>query len=111
AIPPADREQVAQPGPMLLVGAVDYGPDGMSALPASGPEVEAIAARMTTAGYEPEILSGTDAGEAEVRAASGGRRILHFATHGFFRPVAAGETAPLWRAGIALAGTGDGDGA
>lgn len=109
AIPPADREQVAQPGPMLLVGAVDYGPDGMSALPASGPEVEAIAARMTAAGYEPEILRGTDAGEAEVRATSGGRRILHFATHGFFRPVEAGETAPLWRAGIALAGAGDSD--
>jgi CHAT domain-containing protein len=90
---------------MLLVGDVDYGPgSSMSALPATGMEVDTIAQTMARIGFTPQLLRGAGADEADVRAAAGGRRILHFATHGFFDPVSAGEAAPLWRAGIALSG-------
>ncbi|OWJ64283.1 CHAT domain-containing tetratricopeptide repeat protein [Inquilinus limosus] len=92
-------------GGMLLVGDVDYGAGlAMSTLPATGMEVDTIAQTMARIGFTPQVLRGTAADEADVRAAAGGRRILHFATHGFFDPVSAGEAAPLWRAGIALSG-------
>lgn len=92
-------------GGMLLVGDIDYGAgSAMSALSFTGMEVDTIARTMRAAGFTPEMLRGGAADEADVRAAAGGRRILHFATHGFFDPVSAGEAAPLWRAGIALSG-------
>ena len=92
-------------GGMLLVGDVDYGTGpAMSALPFTGMEVDTIAGIMGTAGFTPEVLRGDAADEADVRSEAAGRRILHFATHGFFDPVSEEETAPLWRAGIALAG-------
>lgn len=102
-----DREPQppAEAGGMLLIGDVDYGAgSAMSALAFTGMEVDAIAGIMRAAGFTPEVLRGTAADEAGVRAAAGGRRILHFATHGFFNPVSGGEAAPLWRAGIALSG-------
>ncbi len=108
SIPPADGDRPAEPGRMLLVGDVDYGDGaGLAALPATGPEVDAIAGRMKAAGYETDILRKGQATEEATRKAASGRRILHFATHGFFEPVGADDTAPLWRAGIALAGAGD----
>lgn len=95
----------AEAGGMLLVGDVDYGAgSAMSALRFTGMEVDTIAGTMTAAGYTPEVLRGAAADEADVRSKAEAGKILHFATHGFFDPVWAGEPAPLWRAGIALAG-------
>jgi CHAT domain-containing protein/tetratricopeptide (TPR) repeat protein len=91
-------------GGMLLVGDVDYGAgSAMSALRFTGMEVDTIAGVMAAVGFTPQVLRGDAADEADIRSEAGGRRILHFATHGFFDPVSAGEAAPLWRAGIALA--------
>ena len=95
----------ATPGGMLLVGDVDYGAgSAMSALPFTAMEVDTIAGVMGAAGFTPTMLRGDAADETNIRAEAGGRRILHFATHGFFDPVSKQESAPLWRAGIALAG-------
>lgn len=92
-------------GGMLLAGDVDYGTgSAMSALPFTGMEVDTIAGVMGAAGLTPKVLRGDAADEADIRSEAGGRRILHFATHGFFEPVSEDEAAPLWRAGIALAG-------
>lgn len=95
----------AEAGGMLLVGDVDYGAgSAMSALPFTGMEVDTVAGIMGGAGFVPTVLRGDAADEADIRPGAGGRRILHFATHGFFDPVSKDEAAPLWRAGIALAG-------
>ncbi|WP_342235682.1 CHAT domain-containing tetratricopeptide repeat protein [Inquilinus sp. OTU3971] len=91
-------------GGVLLAGDVDYGTgSAMSALPFTGMEVDTIAGIMAAAGFAPKVLRGDAADEADIRSEAGGRRILHFATHGFFDPISKDEAAPLWRAGIALA--------
>lgn len=97
--PPVEADGV------LLAGDVDYGAgSAMSALPFTGMEVDTIAGIMEAAGFTPKVLRGDAADEADIRSEAGSRRILHFATHGFFDPVSEEEAAPLWRAGIALAG-------
>ena len=101
------KEEAAEPGGVLLVGDVDYGKGpghAMKPLPFTAKEIDAIAVTLKGGGYAPTLLRGTDANEAAVRGKAAGQRILHFATHGFFDPVTPAEAAPLWRAGIALAG-------
>lgn len=101
------KEEAAEPGSILLVGDVDYGKGpahAMQSLPFTAREIDAIAATLKGAGYAPTVLRGTEASEAAVHDKVSGQRILHFATHGFFDPVTRAEAAPLWRAGIALAG-------
>nr|WP_281171498.1 CHAT domain-containing protein [Inquilinus limosus] len=91
-------------GGMLLVGDIDYGAGStMRALPFTDMEVDRIAGIMGAAGFSPMVLRGRAADEAGARSGAEGRKILHFATHGFFDPVSEEETAPLWRAGIAIA--------
>jgi len=85
-------------------------------LPASAREGEAVAAlwRSLNAGRGDAALvrlTGTAATEAQVRARIPGKRVVHFATHGFFlgawcAPAAASALArhPLMLAGLALTG-------
>jgi CHAT domain-containing protein/tetratricopeptide (TPR) repeat protein len=67
----------------------------------------------TETGASAQLLTGTRASEAELKVRAGRQaqppRILHLATHGFFRP-APGSTAerPLTLTGIALAGANRG---
>jgi CHAT domain-containing protein/tetratricopeptide (TPR) repeat protein len=83
-------------------------------LEATAPEARALQALFTAARSEPSrLLTGTAASEAALQAQAGQQatppRILHLATHGFFRP-ARGSTAarPLTLAGLALAGANRG---
>lgn len=99
------RDLAVEPGRVLLVGDVDYGAGSdFAALPYTRVEVANIAKTMTSAAFKPAVIEGSSADEASVRTAAAGSRIVHFATHGFFQPVSATESAPLWRAGVALAG-------
>lgn len=101
----AGSDRAVEPGGVLLVGDVDYGSGSTYApLPYTKIEVEKIAGDLAGAQFAPKRIEGKAADEAAVRAAAPGNRILHFATHGFFQPVSENETAPLWRAGVALAG-------
>jgi CHAT domain-containing protein len=92
------------------------GPTAMRFTPleATAPEARALQALFSAARSEPaRLLTGTGAGEAALQAEAGQQatppRILHLATHGFFRP-ARGSTAarPLTLAGLALAGANRG---
>ena len=61
---------------------------GFGPLPKSREEVEAIAGQYRVARRtEPvEVWTGTDASEARLRAREHPPRVLHLATHGFYRP-------------------------
>ncbi|MFN7977516.1 MAG: CHAT domain-containing tetratricopeptide repeat protein [Vicinamibacterales bacterium] len=83
------------------------------ALPGSALEVRGVMAAWRTSGLGAgQTLTGTAATKEAVTAQSAGRRVLHFATHGFFVPQAcerdgAEALSPLLRAGLALAGAND----
>lgn len=99
------RDRAVEPAGVLLVGDVDYGAgSAFASLPNTRAEVEQIAATLAKADFKATSVEGKDAQETGLRSAAGGKRILHFATHGFFQPVSENETAPLWRAGVALSG-------
>ena len=55
-----------------------------AALPATGRELERVAAQWTPAAGDVVRLSGAGATEAAVRDLAPGRRVVHLATHGFF---------------------------
>ncbi|MBI1897004.1 MAG: CHAT domain-containing protein, partial [Acidobacteria bacterium] len=77
-------------------------------LPASESEVRAIARLWARTGEPVQVMDWLGASENSVRTRAPGRRILHFATHGFsFRAVcdSKADTAGAFRlAGLALAG-------
>jgi len=102
---------------MLLAGGLFYGKESGSAyLPGSRAEVEKIAALARQKGMAVQLAEGNDGGEAAMRAAAGGKAILHFSTHGFFEP-GQGRSEQLMNAGFVLSaarptdepGEGDGD--
>jgi CHAT domain-containing protein len=102
-------ERPVEPGGVLLVGGVDYGKgDLLSELPYTSNEIQAVAQTLRKGAFGATLLEGKAADEPGTRDAVGDNRILHFATHGFFAPVSDTESAPLWRAGIALAGANAG---
>ena len=79
-------------------------------LPETGREVESVGRLWREHGDAAVLLRGADASEARVKALAPGKRILHFATHGFFldEPCSAAARgladSPLLRAGLAFAG-------
>ena len=80
--------------------------DGFKALQASGKEVEAIA-RLYRVGRrdEPvEVWDGHEAGEARLKALNRPPRVLHLATHGFYRQPETPLDRPMLLSGITLAG-------
>jgi CHAT domain-containing protein len=128
ALRPSD-EQPAPSSPPLVIGAPDYdlmlpaeqpdlgnglsGTPGVAAFkPLRGTAVEACEVAGALGGVRP--LTGPDATKAALRRASS-PRVLHIATHAFFRPAGGGRDRPdptLVRAGLALAGANGGqDGA
>ena len=80
-------------------------PDGkyFAELPASAPELAAVAAVFSGKGEKAATLSGAEATEAAFKAQAGGYRYLHLATHGF-----AHGRSPAF-AGIAFAHVPGGD--
>lgn len=100
---------------VLLAGGLSYN-DGSPDLPGSRVEVEKIAALARAKGMAVQLAEGKDGTEAGMRAAAGGKAILHFSTHGFFMP---GErlSEQLMNAGFVLSSAkpsdepkeGDGD--
>src|SRR3712207_3253219 len=51
-----------------------------------------------------EVWEGAQASEARLKALSQPPRVLHLATHGFYRPAATPQDRPLLLSGVALAG-------
>jgi CHAT domain-containing protein/tetratricopeptide (TPR) repeat protein len=66
---------VGDPGPL----DADAGAEPLPALPWARREADAVRAAL---GAETTVLADAEATEARVRASIGGRRVLHFATHG-----------------------------
>ncbi|TJV08921.1 MAG: CHAT domain-containing protein, partial [Mesorhizobium sp.] len=86
----------------LLAGGLFYGDAAGSAyLPGSRAEVEKIAALAGAHGMAVQPAEGNDGTEAAMRAAAGGKAILHFSTHGFFTH-GEGLSEQLMNAGFVL---------
>lgn len=86
----------------LLAGGLFYGDAAGSAyLPGSRAEVEKIAALAGARGMAVQQAEGNDGTEAAMRAAAGGKAILHFSTHGFFTH-GEGLSEQLMNAGFVL---------
>lgn len=85
------KDRLGQRGQLLAVGRPLFG-SGLKDLPATGPEVNQIAALFKQA----EVLEGEKATKKKVAADMPRMRYVHFATHGLLN-----ETAPLYSA-IAL---------
>ncbi|MFE0015241.1 CHAT domain-containing protein [Mesorhizobium sp. NPDC059054] len=88
---------------ILLAGGLAYNDDGSTYLPGSRDEVEKIAAIARGKNLVVRVAEGKDGSEAAMRAATGGKAILHFSTHGFFMP-GEGLSARLMNAGFELSG-------
>ncbi|WP_372501771.1 CHAT domain-containing protein [Tistrella mobilis] len=102
-----DTPQDADRRGVLLVGDVDYG-GAATPLPFTAAEIDGIAATARAGGIPPVVLRGKEARADAVRRAAAGQRVLHFATHGFFDPLAPDADDPLERAGVLLAaGSGE----
>lgn len=102
----AQGDPTVDGGDILLVGDIDYDDVGR-ALPFTAAEITTIAGIADDAAFSPTVLRGDAAGEVTTRRAAKGKRILHFATHGFFMPISEREATPLWRAGVLLAPAAD----
>ena len=76
------------------------------ALPGTAEEVRGIAAlyRSVRPGEPVTVWQGAAASEARLRALEQPPRVLHLATHGFYRPAGAPSDRPLLLSGVALAG-------
>lgn len=105
-----------QPSAAVLIGDPAFGTAGadasppFAALPGTRAEVREIGDLLAGAGWQVASLQGVEASETAVFEVSR-PRILHLATHGFFRPHAAGGPPdPMLRSGLALAGAGAPDG-
>jgi CHAT domain-containing protein len=88
-------------------------------LPGTEKEAASLEARARTSGWQPEVILGPNATEAELRKTNS-PRILHLATHGFFLPEKRAAVVPntrsttevykgkllnpMQRSGLALAG-------
>jgi CHAT domain-containing protein len=79
---------------------------GFVPLPGTAEEVWAIAAQYRRARGEEavEVWEGAEASEARLRALAQPPRVLHLATHGFYRSAGTLQDRPLLLAGVALAG-------
>jgi CHAT domain-containing protein len=80
--------------------------DSFSLLPGTAEEVRTIAERYRRARRDEaaEVWEGAEASEARLQALSRPPRVLHLATHGFYRRASAPQDRPLLLAGVALAG-------
>jgi len=65
-------------------------------LPGTEKESEALEARAKSSGWQPEVVLGANATEAELRKTNS-PRILHLATHGFFLPEQRAAVVPNTR--------------
>ena len=76
------------------------------ALPGTAEEVRGIAAlyRGAHPGEPVTVWQGAAASEARLRGIEQPPRVLHLATHGFYRPAGAPSDRPLLLSGVALAG-------
>jgi CHAT domain-containing protein/tetratricopeptide (TPR) repeat protein len=107
-------EQAAETRPAQHRGSesscADFASTRFGDLPGSLQEVRAILQIWNARGWQASKLTGGEANEASVKRSVAGKRVVHFATHGFFFsgdcPQDAGATRdnPLLRAGLALAG-------
>lgn len=78
-------------------------------LPSSGEEARRAASFARTQGWHVEVLSGSAAGEADIKDKVHGQQVVHFATHGFVldhncSPAGSGHDTALLHSGLALAG-------
>ena len=76
-------------------------------LPSSGEEARRAASFARTQGWQVDVLSGSSAGEANLKGKVHGQQVVHLATHGFFLDhdcSTAGYDTALLHSGLALAG-------
>jgi CHAT domain-containing protein/Tfp pilus assembly protein PilF len=99
-----EKERSVQPVYYAL--AVDRGSD-LEDLPATKTEVENVASLLTAKGWQPEVLIEDRALEETLKEAFK-PRVLHIATHGYFRPdsLLSANTNPLLQSGLMLTGAG-----
>ncbi|UFS78200.1 CHAT domain-containing protein [Tardiphaga sp. 37S4] len=82
----------------LLVGGLDYA-GAANELPSTKTEVDTVSADLKKRNLVVTILSGSDSGEATIRADAKGASLIHLATHGFYK-TASNRTDALWRSGL-----------
>jgi CHAT domain-containing protein len=99
-----DKERSTQPTYYAL--NLERG-DYLEDLPGTKTEVENIAVMLSAKGWQPDVLTGDDALEETLKDAFK-PRVLHIATHGYFRPdsVMSARTNPLLQSGLMLTGAG-----
>ena len=102
--PPVASHRGAHPS------CADFASVQFGSLPGSLEEVHTILQIWNSRGWQGRELSGKAATETAVKQNVAGKRVVHFATHGFFLdgacPLSAGGSLdnPLLRSGLALAG-------
>ena len=102
----------------FLLGYPDYGTPSISLLPGTRDEVNAISGILKSGGYRVDQFMEGNATESQVKKLDN-PRIVHIATHGYFKQDVKGSSAsvfgvsadnaadnPLLRSGLILAGTG-----
>jgi CHAT domain-containing protein/Tfp pilus assembly protein PilF len=102
------RPRRAAPTRGLATHCLDLEQLHFDRLAGSGAEVDGIAGLWPSTDGGVTVLKGSDATQRAVRKGASGKRVLHFATHGFFfdRPCGSGNALPQsWQlSGVALAG-------
>jgi CHAT domain-containing protein len=83
---------------------------GFTALPDSAEEAEQVARlyRIARKDESAELWTGSDADEARLKARETPPRVLHLATHGFYRAPKEPSDQPMVLSGVALAGANHG---
>ncbi|HWD00727.1 MAG TPA: CHAT domain-containing tetratricopeptide repeat protein [Candidatus Sulfopaludibacter sp.] len=111
AVANPDFEQAAVPAVDRGVSPScgDFASTQFGSLPASTEEAAAIERIWKGRGWQAVELTGKQATEAAVKKAVAGKRVVHFATHGFYLDAGCPENAtgsdnPLSRSGLVLAG-------
>jgi CHAT domain-containing protein len=96
-------------GKRMRSATADAFRQGFAPLPGSAGEVKAIAQRYRTARPEEpvEVWDGASATEARLEAHRSPPRVLHLATHGFYRAPGSPLDRPMLLAGVSLAGAND----
>ena len=92
-------------GAAMAALATGFAP-GFAPLPASAGEVRAVASlyRLARPGEPVEVWEGPGASEARLRTRGPPPRVLHLATHGFYRASSAPLDRPMLLSAVALAG-------